>query len=179
MRNFRVSVTALALTIFTVLALGACSTTEPAGQQFDDGILTSKVKAKLAADPDINPFKIDVDTQDGVVSLRGRVEEASDKTVAGRLARETQGVKSVHNEITVGMAPHDQTPGSDEALMGAIKGQLAGTSGVSAMNIDVDVNDGVVTLSGTVKTAEARAKAESIAKGVDGVKSVHNELKVL
>ncbi len=45
-------------------------------------------------------------------------------------------------------------------------------------DIDVDVDKGVVSLSGTVKTAAARAKAVSIAKGTDGVKSVKDMLKV-
>jgi len=45
-------------------------------------------------------------------------------------------------------------------------------------DIDVDVARGVVSLSGTVKTAAARAKAVSIAKGTDGVKSVKDMLKV-
>jgi hyperosmotically inducible protein len=45
-------------------------------------------------------------------------------------------------------------------------------------NIDVDVVDNVVTLSGTVKSAEAKAKAVSTAKATDGVKSVRDMLKV-
>ena len=45
-------------------------------------------------------------------------------------------------------------------------------------DIDVDVNNNVVTLSGTVKSAEAKAKAVSIAKSTDGVKSVRDMLKV-
>ena len=45
-------------------------------------------------------------------------------------------------------------------------------------DIDVDVVKGVVSLSGTVKTAAARARAVSIAKGTDGVKSVKDTLKV-
>lgn len=45
-------------------------------------------------------------------------------------------------------------------------------------NIDIDVNNNVVTLSGTVKSAEAKAKAVSTAKATDGVKSVRDMLKV-
>ena len=45
-------------------------------------------------------------------------------------------------------------------------------------DIDVDVNNNVVTLNGTVKTAEAKARAVSIAKATDGVKSVKDNLKV-
>ena len=45
-------------------------------------------------------------------------------------------------------------------------------------NIDVDVNNNMVTLSGTVKSAEAKAKAVSIAKATDGVKGVKDNLRV-
>ena len=45
-------------------------------------------------------------------------------------------------------------------------------------NIDVDVDNNVVTLNGTVKSAEAKAKAVSIAKATDGVKSVNDRLRV-
>ncbi|HYE88655.1 MAG TPA: BON domain-containing protein [Vicinamibacterales bacterium] len=46
-------------------------------------------------------------------------------------------------------------------------------------NIDVDVDNNMVTLSGTVKTAEAKAKAVSIAKATDGVKGVKDNLRVV
>ena len=45
-------------------------------------------------------------------------------------------------------------------------------------DIDVDVERGTVTLNGTVKSAEAKTKAVSIAKGTDGVKTVRDNLKV-
>jgi hyperosmotically inducible protein len=45
-------------------------------------------------------------------------------------------------------------------------------------NIDVDVNNNMVTLNGTVKTAEAKARAVSIAKATDGVKGVKDNLRV-
>jgi hyperosmotically inducible periplasmic protein len=45
-------------------------------------------------------------------------------------------------------------------------------------NIDIDVNSNMVTLNGTVKTAEAKTKAVSIAKATDGVKSVKDNLRV-
>ena len=45
-------------------------------------------------------------------------------------------------------------------------------------DIDIDVSNNMVTLNGTVKSAEARTKAVSIAKGTDGVKSVKDNLKV-
>jgi hyperosmotically inducible protein len=64
-------------------------------------------------------------------------------------------------------------------LTGKVKAALASDAGMKTMtNIDVDSNDGVVTLKGKVESAAAKKKAGEIAKKVDGVKSVKNQLKV-
>jgi hypothetical protein len=55
---------------------------------------------------------------------------------------------------------------------------LLGTSDLRESTVNVDVANDVVTLKGTVGTAAQKAKAEQVAKGIDGVKSVKNELKV-
>jgi hyperosmotically inducible protein len=99
----RVQVVCFALLV--VLALGACSSTRTAGAQLDDATITASVKAKLAADGDVNPFNIDVDTNEGVVTLQGRVAKEDARSTAERLARETDGVKRVVNLVKVG----DQT----------------------------------------------------------------------
>src|SRR5690242_16871412 len=96
----RLSVVCLALVM--ALALGACSSTKTAGTQVDDAAITAKVKAKLAADGDINPFNIDVDTNEGVVTLQGRVAKDVARTKAEQLARDTDGVKRVVNLVKVG-----------------------------------------------------------------------------
>jgi hyperosmotically inducible protein len=60
-----------------------------------------------------------------------------------------------------------------------VKTALASDAGLKTMtNIDVDSNDGVVTLKGKVDSADAKKKAGEIAKKVDGVKSVKNQLRV-
>jgi hyperosmotically inducible periplasmic protein len=60
-----------------------------------------------------------------------------------------------------------------------VKTALASDAGLSTMTgINVDSNDGVVTLKGKVDSADAKKKAGEIAKKVDGVKSVKNELRI-
>ena len=93
------------LLVVAVSGLAACSSTQTAGTQIDDAAITASVKAKLAADGDINPFNIDVDTNEGVVTLQGRVEKSEARTKAEQHARETDGVRRVINLIKVG----DQT----------------------------------------------------------------------
>ena len=55
---------------------------------------------------------------------------------------------------------------------------LATTSGIRDSTINVDVANDVITLKGTVGTAEEKSKAETVAKGIEGQKGVKNELKV-
>jgi hyperosmotically inducible periplasmic protein len=71
------------------------------------------------------------------------------------------------------------TTASNATLTGKVKSALASDAGAKTMtNINVDSNNGVVTLKGRVDTADAKKKAGEIAKKVEGVKSVKNELKV-
>lgn len=86
---------------FGLLALGACSSTQTTGEQVDDGMIVSKIKAKLTADVEINPFNIDVDSNSGEVTLQGTVAKDLAKTRAEQLARETEGVRRVINLIKV------------------------------------------------------------------------------
>ncbi|MCA1628977.1 MAG: BON domain-containing protein [Acidobacteria bacterium] len=58
------------------------------------------------------------------------------------------------------------------------KGALAGVDDLRDSTINVDVDDSIVTLRGSVATKEQKAKAEATAKGLDGVKSVKNMLTV-
>jgi osmotically-inducible protein OsmY len=68
---------------------------------------------------------------------------------------------------------------SNATLTTKVKTALASDAGAKTMtSIDVDSNNGVVTLKGKVDSADMKKKAGDIAKKVDGVKSVKNELKV-
>lgn len=102
MNKMTLRATLVCLMLAVVLALGACSSTKTPGTQVDDAAITAAVKAKLAADGDINPFNIDVDTNEGVVTLQGRVDKEEARSKAEQLARETDGVSRVINLVKVG-----------------------------------------------------------------------------
>ncbi|HYU31599.1 MAG TPA: BON domain-containing protein [Thermoanaerobaculia bacterium] len=67
----------------------------------DDAAVTTRVKARLVADPDVNAFHVDVDTVDGRVTLNGKVASEHQRQEAEELASRTQGVVSVVNLIQV------------------------------------------------------------------------------
>jgi osmotically-inducible protein OsmY len=64
--------------------------------------LTTKVKTALAKDEGMKTMtKIDVDSDNGVVTLKGKVDSAEMKKKAGDIAKKVDGVKSVKNQLTV------------------------------------------------------------------------------
>ena len=72
-----------------------------AQQAVNDGSLTAKIKSKMALDDTIRAAAIDVDTVRGLVTLSGTVRSESQRTRALQLARETEGVTSVADRLTV------------------------------------------------------------------------------
>ena len=66
-----------------------------------DAALTAAVKSKFLADTKVSGLKIDVDTRNGVVTLSGNVPTAAERTRAAAMAKETDGVKSVVNNLKV------------------------------------------------------------------------------
>src|SRR5436309_1787262 len=71
------------------------------GAVLSDAEITTAVKTKLAADKHVSASKIDVDTNDGAVTLNGTVKTAAERSAAARIAHQTKGVKSVTNKLTL------------------------------------------------------------------------------
>jgi hypothetical protein len=63
--------------------------------------LTAKIKSKMALDDTVEAAAIDVDSAGSVVTLRGRVSSEAERKKAVGLARDTEGVTSVVDELTV------------------------------------------------------------------------------
>lgn len=72
-----------------------------AGDATSDAAITAAVKSKLIGDGKTPGLDIDVDTDDGVVTLEGEVATAAQRATALRLTRETKGVKRVVDKMTV------------------------------------------------------------------------------
>jgi hyperosmotically inducible protein len=156
-----------------------------------DAGVTTKVKAKLAADDTVKAYQIDVDTREKVVTLKGTVEDEAAKTQAVRLARETEGVTSVVDNIVVnpknaGTATSDvertaatvANATGDAAITAAVKAKLLADPDTSGLKIDVDTTNSVVTLTGSVKTAAEVEEAVRLARETTGVANVTNRLTV-
>lgn len=85
------------------VSLAACQsmTGKTAGQTMSDATITAKVQGKLTGDKLSNFSRIDVDTEQSVVTLNGVVHTIEEKTRAAELAREVSGVTKVNNNLQI------------------------------------------------------------------------------
>jgi len=140
-----------------------------------------KVKTALGLSKRLAPFDINITTSDGVATLTGQVPSEDIKSLAGEIARDTAGVRDVKNEISVDPAAQPSTESvhvEDLEIRVAILEALARSREIGGKNIDVKVENRSVTLSGSVETPTQRNGAEQIARAVDGVAGVTNNLVV-
>jgi osmotically-inducible protein OsmY len=179
----------LALSIFAPIGIGACATNRTLGERSDDNQTKQRVAQRLNQDPQIRGQTIDVDVRDGVVTLRGQADDRSAVDQAVRIAQGTYGVSRVVNQMQVGpMAGQGmqgmQAQGSEYAvdedlgIRASVGTELLADPDVRRVNIDIDVIDGVVYLSGAVEDSESKRTAERIARNIDGVVRVENQLMV-
>ncbi|MEP7102881.1 MAG: BON domain-containing protein [Burkholderiales bacterium] len=71
------------------------------GDKIDDAMITTSVKAELAKDSNLSALKIDVDTDNGRVALKGSAPSTAAREQATTLAQNVKGVVSVDNKLTV------------------------------------------------------------------------------
>ena len=92
------------------------------GEVIDDGLITAKVKASFAADPQVSAMAIDVDTTNGVVSLRGVVNSEQEWQRAIQLARGIEGVTRVEAQnLRFQHAGNGATRQGEHAMSGTIR----------------------------------------------------------
>jgi hyperosmotically inducible protein len=97
----RTSVKSVVSAILLGLVLGCAGAGTKTGEFVDDRAITAKVKTALAKDPDVSALAVNVDTDKGVVTLKGEVKSPTERAKAAQLARNVEGVKSVNNHLTV------------------------------------------------------------------------------
>ena len=151
----------------------------------NDSWLTAKTKIALAADSRVKGRQIEVETTEGRVMLRGKVDSDTAKRAAEGIAAGLDGVKTVKNDLQV-VAPstRDAVEEKDEAITARVKehiskdSHLMKDSRLKDADINVQTNAGIVTLTGEVPDITTSAQASWTTWQVPGVKSVKNDLTV-
>lgn len=180
----KIQLTKLMVASTATLLLAACAAAQDSqnrstGTVIDDATITANVKAKLIDDTDTKARQINVETSKGVVQLNGFVDSQTARNEAGRIAQGTDGVKQVRNNLVV--RADDRTTEAtvdDAAITAKVDAALATDKRTSALAIDVATRDGDVQLSGYAKSSNEKAAAAEVARNVNGVRSVRNEIDI-
>ena len=175
------------LTLCTALVIGGALLTGSAQAlgkadektPINDSWLTAKTKIALFADARIKGSEITVETTQGAVMIRGKVDTDAAKQAAEGIAKGIDGVKSVKNELQV-VAPskREAMDDKDDAITARVNEQIAKDSHLKKAGIHAQTNAGVVSLTGEVQDLMTSAQASWTAWQVPGVKSVKNDLTV-
>jgi len=159
-------------------------------QKPTDDTLKDKIEYRLETDATVRKYDIKVAVAAGKVTLSGDVATAAQKAEAARLAKVT-GVTSVENLVKVD--PDEDKTLADRTKAGLnkagakiddvwittkVKWFMTGDDLLAGSNINVDTAKNVVTLKGTVKTQAGKARAVALAKDVDGVARVIDQLTI-
>jgi len=169
-----------ALLLGAVFATAVAAADMPKEKQpVKDSWLTAKTKIALFADDRVHGRDVNVETKQGTVMLRGKVDTPEAKSSAEEIAKGIDGVASVKNELQV-VAPSKKkdVEVTDDAIAKQVKRQMARDRDLKHESVDVKVNAGVVSLTGEANTFSSSAKASYIAWKTPGVKSVKNDITV-
>ena len=162
----------------------------PAAQAQNDDSVKDRIAYRLETNANTRKYDIHVKVKNGVATLEGDVATAAQKAEAERLAK-VDGVTKVENKL-------DDDPDEDKSVADRMKAGLSktgeaitdawittkvkwffiGEDELKGSDINVDTNNKVVTLKGTVKTQAGKAKANQLAKDTEGVTKVVDQLVI-
>jgi len=198
----------LTLALLTLVAIDRMATAEARQvNAVKDGWLVMKIHSLFIPEDALSGSNIDVDVDHGMVTLKGTVPNETARAKAIQVAKGADGVKGVTDELRIAPEKPGMVEKAADKTVDATKAAGHETASLTKKagrkiddgwikskiyaqymtewktvlddsDIDVDVDNHVVTLNGTVKNAAARTKAVSIARKTDGVKSVKDNLTI-
>jgi osmotically-inducible protein OsmY len=167
-RRLRAAITAC-LALFLFFSLNSAA----GAREITDRDITWEVMEKLIEDEWVSSHLIDVETNAGIVTLTGPVNNLLEKERAPEVASTVKGVRAVVNRVTV--RPVKRT---DAQICKDIEQALLDDPATEIYEVSIEVKDGIVTLGGTVDSWLKRELYERRAKGVGGVLEVRNRITV-
>ena len=139
-----------------------------------DAAVEQQIRRRLVNSAVIESQGIQVKVEHGTAWLTGTVATWTEGQEAELLAEETRGVREVKNEITVDVP----TKRNDQEIQADVIGALARNVYLTGFPITITVQNGTVTLKGSVGNSYETIKAQKIAGRIMGVQDIHNQLQV-
>lgn len=140
-------------------------------------VIKKNIVEQLAWNDAIDANKVQVEIKDKKVILTGTVPSYSSKIDAAREAMSVAGNYEIDNQLAVKFEAEQDIP-NDFEITENIQNILKWNSDINPVNIRVETDKGVVTLSGTVSRSWEKSKAEKMIHATKGVVEVVNKIKV-
>ena len=150
-----------------------------------DVMIKTRIQTAYGLNPLINHFSLDVNTQAGIVTVKGALQNNEQKELALKIASSVEGVKQVVDNIKVdprtaiGEVPYSfGQKVKDATLTSMVKSKLLLNPNTKGSDIKVTTVNNTVTLKGNVVSLEEKEIAEKVAIKTAGVSTVRNYLTV-
>lgn len=166
----RILQTACAL-LFAYVSPGFAGAQAP--DPLDDPAITRQIELAFHRNFRLSDIEISVTTIRGAVTLKGNVTTNFDRRIAERVAQRIAGVRSVANLIEVVPAERE-----DLAISQDIEFRMRTSPFLQSKTVQVEVNNGMVTLTGIVPSWNEFRRTEGIVNQVPGVRQIVNRLQV-
>lgn len=148
-------------------------------QDISDAVITAKITASFTRNTLLNPLKIKVSTENGIVTISGHVKNKKAFIEALRIASNTKGVKTVETEnldikkVNTAFTDAYITAKVEAAIL---KAKVLDDESIPLVGINATTNNGVVKLTGTVKSDKSIAAILKRVSAVKGVKKIISRL---
>lgn len=150
-------------------------------QEISDSVITAKVTAQFAENHNLNPFKIAVETDKGIVTLSGYVNDKQAYVDALRIVKQTKGVKTVHNKkLHIKKVNSSFTDAFITARVetAVLKAKVFDDESIPLVGVNAQTSNGIVTLSGFVHNTQSITHIIKRVNIIDGVKKIITFLEV-
>ena len=141
-----------------------------------DRDLRQRIDAELSQHPSLDREALRFAVHEGVVTLHGHVPSYAQKQAVEDILCPLSGVKGVANELEVRLPPEHQR--RDAVLAEVAMNELRHTVQIPTDALHVEVEDGCISLTGTVPWAFQRRRAEQALRYLIGVKAIHNRIEI-
>jgi osmotically-inducible protein OsmY len=134
---------------------------------------------KALSQANIERVQVEVDDDANVVHLKGSVKSMADRTRAEEVAAAAVGTSGrVLNELTVEGLNAETADDLDDQIEDALDRMLDNDPVLKARDVKFEVNNGMVTVKGEVRTAEEKNRVGELVRSAPGVKDMANALEI-
>jgi hyperosmotically inducible protein len=148
---------------------------EHLGERVADLEIQTLVTDALSKNPDLADKHIGAEVKNRTVALSGTLQTTSQKYAAEQITWRVPGVQGLTDNLSV-LDPQAMPESADDKLVRRVEFELYSTKAIPLKTVQIHADNGVVTLTGTVLSRAEKLLAEKIAKSVEGVRKVVNNL---